>query len=131
MKKTIAILLLALYSSATIGANINLQFCADKLVAWSIWQTTDNTCNTCGLTNKQQDCCKQIQGQLKIAQAHTQNNIAEKQEAKTIHAHLMHDAITCLINEHLMSNNINKPIPLLPYSKHKYRMHVHLRILLI
>ncbi|MES2655201.1 MAG: hypothetical protein V4620_06410 [Bacteroidota bacterium] len=131
MKKTIAILLLALYSSATIGANINLQFCADKLVAWSIWQTPEKTCTKCGLSNKQQDCCKQIQGQLKITQAHTQNNISEKQEAKTIHAHLMHDAITCLTNEHLISNNINKPIPLLPYSKSKYRTHIHLRILLI
>lgn len=124
-------MLLALYSSATIGANISLQFCADKLVAWSIWQTSEKTCNKCGLSNKQQDCCKQIQGQLKIAQAHTQNNVAEKKEAKTIHAHLMHDAITCLIKEHLISNNINKSIPLLPYYKTKYRTHIHLRILLI
>ncbi len=131
MKKTIAILLLALYSSATIGANISLQFCADKLVGWSIWQTTKNTCNQCGLTNKQQDCCRQIQGQLKIAQAHTQNNVAEKQDTKTTHALPLHNATACNTYNHLSGSETITQTPPLPYYKPNYRTHIHLRILLI
>ncbi|HTH31027.1 MAG TPA: hypothetical protein VL946_06730 [Lacibacter sp.] len=70
MKKLVVAILSFLYISTSSGATLQMHYCMDKLVDWSIGHTDDkNTCNNCGMEKDGQGkngCCKDEQKQLKI-----------------------------------------------------------------
>lgn len=49
MKKLTAIVFLVLYFSTTSGATIQLHYCMNKLVSWSISSKTNVKCSKCGM----------------------------------------------------------------------------------
>jgi hypothetical protein len=70
MKKLVVAILSFLYISTSSGATVQMHFCMDKLVDWSIGHNDEkNTCNNCGMEkdgNGKNACCKDEQKQLKI-----------------------------------------------------------------
>ncbi len=70
MKKLIVAILAFLYISTSSGATLQMHYCMDKLVDWSIGHGDEkNTCNNCGMEKDgegKNDCCKDEQKQLKI-----------------------------------------------------------------
>jgi hypothetical protein len=70
MKKLVVAILSVLYISTSSGATVQMHFCMDKLVDWSIGHNDEkNTCNNCGMEkdgNGKNACCKDEQKQLKI-----------------------------------------------------------------
>ncbi|MBY0479246.1 MAG: hypothetical protein K2Q24_16475 [Chitinophagaceae bacterium] len=70
MKKLIAAILSFLYISTSSGATLQMHYCMDQLVNWSIGDNDEkNTCTNCGMEKNGQgknDCCKDEQKQLKI-----------------------------------------------------------------
>lgn len=70
MKKLVVAILSFLYISASSGATLQMHYCMDKLVDWSIGHSDEkNTCNNCGMEKDgkgKNGCCKDEQKQLKI-----------------------------------------------------------------
>lgn len=70
MKKLVVAILSFLYISTSSGATLQMHYCMDKLVDWSIGHTDKkNTCNNCGMEKDgkgKNGCCKDEQKQLKI-----------------------------------------------------------------
>ena len=70
MKKLVVAILSFLYISTSSGATLQMHYCMDKLVDWSIGHNDGkNTCNNCGMEKDgkgKNDCCKDEQKQLKI-----------------------------------------------------------------
>jgi hypothetical protein len=70
MKKLLVAILSFLYISTSSGATLQMHYCMDKLVDWSIGHTDEkNTCNNCGMEKDgkgKNGCCKDEQKQLKI-----------------------------------------------------------------
>lgn len=67
MKKLVILLVLLVYSAATMGATVHLHYCMDKLVGWSLLHDEkDNKCGNCGMTEKKGGCCKDEHKQIKI-----------------------------------------------------------------
>ncbi len=77
MKKVIVILLLALYSAATIGATINMHYCMNKFAGYSFKEIKKDKCPKCGMKNT--GCCKDEKKQIKLTadQQKTDFNIGE------------------------------------------------------
>ncbi len=66
MKKIVVILLLLVYGSATMGTTIHLHYCMNKMVGWSLVDSKDHQCHTCGM-EKKGGCCKDSKAQIKLA----------------------------------------------------------------
>ena len=70
MKKLVVAILSFLYISTSSGATLQMHYCMDKLVDWSIGHNDEkNTCNNCGMEKDgmgKNACCKDEQKQLKI-----------------------------------------------------------------
>lgn len=70
MKKLVVAIVSFLYISTSSGATVEMHFCMDKLVDWSIGHNDkDNSCNNCGMEkdgSEMNGCCKDEQKQLKI-----------------------------------------------------------------
>ena len=66
MKKVVVILLLLVYGSATMGTTIHLHYCMNKMVGWSLADSKDHQCHTCGM-EKKGGCCKDSKAQIKLA----------------------------------------------------------------
>jgi len=70
MKKLVVAILSFLYISTSSGATLQMHYCMDKLVDWSIGHNDEkNTCNNCGMEKDgkgKKGCCKDEQKQLKI-----------------------------------------------------------------
>jgi hypothetical protein len=70
MKKLLVAILSFLYISTSSGATLQMHYCMDKLVDWSIGHNDEkNTCNNCGMEKDgkgKNGCCKDEQKQLKI-----------------------------------------------------------------
>lgn len=70
MKKLVVAILSFLYISTSSGATLQMHYCMDKLVDWSIGHNDEkNTCNNCGMEKDgegKNGCCKDEQKQLKI-----------------------------------------------------------------
>jgi hypothetical protein len=66
MKKLVVILLLLVYGSATMGTTIHLHYCMNKMVGWSLIDSKDHQCHTCGM-EKKGGCCKDSKAQIKLA----------------------------------------------------------------
>jgi hypothetical protein len=71
VKKLVVILLLVFYASASIGATVNLHFCMNKLVGWSLIQSTKKEkCGKCGMVEKKGGCCKEEKKEIKVSDEH-------------------------------------------------------------
>lgn len=66
MKKLLVLLLLVIYGSATMGTTVHLHYCMNKVVGWSLVDSKDNQCHTCGM-EKKGGCCKDSKAQIKLA----------------------------------------------------------------
>ena len=66
MKKLLVILLLVIYGSATMGTTVHLHYCMNKMVGWSLVDSKDNQCHSCGM-EKKSGCCKDSKTQIKLA----------------------------------------------------------------
>lgn len=70
MKKLVVAILSFLYISTSSGATLQMHYCMDKLVDWSIGHSDEkNTCKNCGMEKDgkgKNSCCKDEQKQLKI-----------------------------------------------------------------
>jgi hypothetical protein len=66
MKKVVVLLLLMVYGSATMGTTIHLHYCMNKMVGWSLVDSKDHQCHTCGM-EKKGGCCKDSKAQIKLA----------------------------------------------------------------
>ncbi|MGK2862199.1 MAG: HYC_CC_PP family protein [Chitinophagaceae bacterium] len=81
MKKTIVILLMLIYGTATMGATAHLHFCMNEFVGWSLFQNKDNKCGKCGMQDRNKEgCCKDEHKliKLKIDQQKTDNSFVNK-----------------------------------------------------
>ena len=75
MKKTVVIVLMLIYSSATMGATVNLHYCMNELVGWSFLNDEDKTCGRCGMAEKDKEgCCKDAHKHLKLKVDHQKAN---------------------------------------------------------
>lgn len=77
VKRIIVILVLLVYSSATMGATIHLHYCMNEFTGWSLLHyDEDNKCGKCGMTEKKGGCCKDEHKQIKIEADH-QSSVAK------------------------------------------------------
>jgi hypothetical protein len=78
VKKSVLILLLLVYGSATMGATIHLHYCMNEFVGSSLWHSDkDGKCGKCGMTEKKGGCCKDEHKQLKLKTDHQKSAIAQ------------------------------------------------------
>jgi hypothetical protein len=57
MKKVFAFILAIFYLTSTIGANVHLHYCMDKLINWGVVNSESVKCENCGM-EKDGGCCK-------------------------------------------------------------------------
>jgi len=75
VKKTIVILLMLIYGSATMGATVHMHYCMNQLVGWSLYHDKDDKCGRCGMEEKDQDgCCKDEHKHVKLKVDHQKSN---------------------------------------------------------
>lgn len=70
MKKTVVILLLLIYGSASMGATVHLHYCMNKLVGWSLWDSDEEECGRCGMKEDKTGCCKDEHKHFKLKADH-------------------------------------------------------------
>ncbi len=61
MKKVLASILALLYFSTSVGATVNIHYCMDRMVGWSLINDASDTCDTCGMKKsitRENGCCK-------------------------------------------------------------------------
>ena len=78
MKKTVVILLLLIYGTATMGATVHLHYCMDEFVGWSLFPNKDGTCGKCGMEEKDKEgCCKDEHRHLKLKVDQQKSNVPQ------------------------------------------------------
>ena len=118
MKKFVVLLLLLVYGSATMGATIHVHYCMNQLVGWSLIDSNDHPCQTCGM-EKKGSCCKDSKAQIKLA--------ADQQKSESSASANFNSYQFCLfpiVSDYLQIAStepearqlISRPPPLLPYS---------------
>ncbi len=70
MKKTVFILLMLIYGSATMGATVHLHHCMNELVGWSLWHSEKEECGKCGMKEDKKGCCKDEHKYFKLKADH-------------------------------------------------------------
>ncbi len=65
MKKLFVLLLFVIYGSATLGTTVHFHYCMNKVVGWSLNDSQDHKCHTCGM-EKKNSCCKDSKTQIKL-----------------------------------------------------------------
>jgi hypothetical protein len=70
VKRIAAILLLLIYTSATMGATIHLHYCMNDFVGWSLWHSANSKCGKCGMKEKKGSCCKDEHKEIKLKTEH-------------------------------------------------------------
>lgn len=79
MKKIAVILLLLVYTGATTGATIHLHYCMNQFVGSSLWHSgKDSKCGKCGMTAKNNGCCKDEHKQAKLTTEHQKATLAQQ-----------------------------------------------------
>jgi len=68
MKKLLSILLIAIYSAATMGMSVQQCFCDGKLITISVCLTSNN--EGCNMSSKKDDCCKTKSSFFKVKDNH-------------------------------------------------------------
>lgn len=71
MKKVIATIFLFVYFVTSSGATIQLHFCMDKLVGWSLSHDEKSKCSKCGMEKKgHKGCCHDESKFIKLNKVH-------------------------------------------------------------
>ena len=71
MKKAVVILLILIYSSATMGATVHLHYCMNEIVGRSFLHNDDGKCGKCGMEEQDKEgCCKDEKKQFKLKTDH-------------------------------------------------------------
>lgn len=55
-----------IYGSAAMGTTVHLHYCMSKFVGWSLINSRDNQCHSCGM-EKKGGCCTDSKAQIKLA----------------------------------------------------------------
>lgn len=77
MKKAVVILLILFYGSSTIGATVHMHYCMNELVGWSLLHDKDETCDRCGMAEKDKEgCCKDEHKHFKLKVDHQKVNVS-------------------------------------------------------
>jgi hypothetical protein len=77
VKKTVVILLMLIYGSATMGATVHLHYCMNEFVGWSLLHSKDDTCGKCGMEEKDKEgCCKDEHKHFKLKADHQKAAVA-------------------------------------------------------
>lgn len=77
VKKTVVILVLLIYASATVGATAHLHYCMDEFVGWSLFHSEEDKCGKCGMEEKDKEgCCKDEHKHFKLKADHHKTDIA-------------------------------------------------------
>ena len=67
LKKAFILILTLIYLTSSVGATVHVHYCMDKLVSWDLESEKGNTCDNCGMANKDNSgCCKDEQKQVKL-----------------------------------------------------------------
>ena len=67
MKKIVTTILLLVYMVTSSGATIQLHYCMDRLVGWSLSATGTSTCVKCGMEKKgHKGCCHDEDKTIKV-----------------------------------------------------------------
>jgi hypothetical protein len=69
MKRLVVTFLALFYLTVASGATVNLHYCMNKLVDWSLSQSNADTCSACGMKKQEpvkKSCCKDVQHHSKI-----------------------------------------------------------------
>ena len=73
VKKTASMLLLFIYSLATVGATVHMHYCMDKYVGWSLYQSKNEKCGKCGMQkDASKGCCKDEHKYIQFKKEHQQ-----------------------------------------------------------
>jgi hypothetical protein len=70
VKKTVVILLMLIYGTATMGATVHLHYCMNELVGWSLWHSENEECGRCGMKEDKTGCCKDEHKHFKLKADH-------------------------------------------------------------
>jgi hypothetical protein len=57
MKKILVSILAVIYLASSVGATVHLHYCMDKLINWSLLNSSGDKCEKCGM-KKDGGCCK-------------------------------------------------------------------------
>ena len=78
MKRIVAILLLVIYGSTSVGATIHMHYCMNEFVGWNLWHSDkENECGKCGMKEKKGGCCKDEHKQVKLKTEHQKSATAQ------------------------------------------------------
>ena len=77
MKKILVSIFAVFYLASSVGATVHLHYCMDKIIGWSLLNSTGDKCNKCGM-EKDGGCCKDENKFVK-------NNIDQKVTESAIH----------------------------------------------
>lgn len=79
MKKTVVILLMLIYGSATMGTTVHIHYCMNELVGWSLLDDEDETCGKCGMAEEDKEgCCKDEHKHFKLKVDHQKANVSHQ-----------------------------------------------------
>ena len=71
VKKLSAILLLFIYSFASVGATVYIHYCMDERVGSSLFRDKEKKCGNCGMDKDgKKDCCKNEKEHLQLKVEH-------------------------------------------------------------
>ena len=71
MKKIVATIFLLIYFVGSSGATIQLHYCMDKLIGWSLSSKEKSRCGKCGMEKKiQKGCCHDESRLVKLDKAY-------------------------------------------------------------
>ncbi len=59
-------MILLVYGFTSLGATLNLHYCMDEFVGWSLLDKNDDACGKCGMESKDEGCCKDEHKQLQL-----------------------------------------------------------------
>jgi len=71
MKKTAVLLVMLFYGFATMGATIQLHYCMNDYVEWTVsCKEKNKKCGKCGMKEKNDGCCKTEHSSFKVKDTH-------------------------------------------------------------
>ena len=74
MKKFAVTILALVYLTVSIGATVQLHFCMDKLIGWSLTNKTPEKCGKCGMSKQgHKGCCHDEQKVIKVTKDQKSN----------------------------------------------------------
>ncbi len=123
MKKLVAIFFLIIYSLTTVGATIHSHYCMGEYMGSSIYHSSNNKCEKCGMTKaKSKGCCQDEHKYVSLKREHNQTKasveIPNFFAEVTIPVFISYDFVT--VSHNIETATIIHPPPPI----HKQRLHL-------